>query len=57
MKKQDTLDSLTASNAARRKAEIAAGIRTDGRFVGKKIPNKKRKKQNKQVHREMREGG
>lgn len=47
--------SQRANDAVRRKAEIAAGIRQDRRFVGKVIPNKRRKKSDKQQTREMRE--
>lgn len=56
MKKQQMIESLNVSNAARRKAEIAAGYRTDRRFVGKTIPNKLRNKKNKHARRELREG-
>lgn len=57
MKKNQMIESMNASNAARRKAEIAAGVRTDRRFVGKTIPNKLRKQKNKHARRELREGG
>jgi len=45
--------SLNASNAARRKAEIAIGSRTDRRFVEKIVPNKRRKKIDKRNIHEM----
>lgn len=48
-KKNDTLELLKASQAARRKAEIAAGIRTDRRFVGKTIPSRRRKMKDKEA--------
>lgn len=37
-----------ATEAARRKVEIAAGVRQDRRFVEKVVPNKRRKKHDKQ---------
>ncbi len=43
---------LRDAQAARRKAEIEAGIRSDRRFVGKVVPSKRRKKQEKQQRRD-----
>jgi hypothetical protein len=47
-------ESMKESAAARRKAEMAAGIRTDRRFVEKIVSDKRRKKNKKQLEREMR---
>lgn len=44
---------LRDAQAAKRKVEIASGIRTDARFVGKTIPSKRRKNAEEVVHREM----
>lgn len=46
---------LRDMQAARRKVEIASGTRTDARFVGKVIADKRRQKAEKIVHREMRD--
>ncbi len=43
---------LRDAQRARRKAEMAAGLR-DGRFVGKTIPDKRRKKKTKQAESEQ----
>src|SRR3989338_3042522 len=53
-KNKELLESLKESQAARRKAETGGGIRTDGRFVGKTIPSKRRKKRDKDAERELR---
>ncbi len=47
---------LRNAQSARRNAEVAAGIRTDRRFVEKSVPSKRRKKQRLDAQRELREG-
>lgn len=47
-------ESVRVAQGARRKAELAAGVRADRRFVEKIVPNTRRKKQNKHTQRELR---
>lgn len=56
--KKKKLESLREWNAARRKAEIAEGLR-DGRFVEKTMTDKRRKRRkkgDKHAQSELREG-
>lgn len=55
-KTEQVREDMRTWGAARRRAEIASGIRTDRRFVGKTIPDKRRKTKNKQARRELCEG-
>ena len=47
---------LRDAQSARRKVEVAAGTRTDRRFVEKSVQSKRRKKQQLDAQRELREG-
>ncbi len=46
---------LRDAQAARRKAEITSGIRSDSRFVSRFIPDKRRKKASEIERRELRD--
>ena len=47
---------LRDAQRVRRKVEVAAGTRTDRRFVEKSVPSKRRKKQQLDAQCELRKG-